>query len=206
MKNSFTIEKEFNCPQCGDQLSLYFKHTKLIQCISCKSTIFLEDDATRLSGDSSVLSEELSLIELNQPFFYQQKSYMPIGLIRYSYGRGFWEEWWVKDIANNAYWLSVDEGDFILQKEVDTLLSIEEFDALYLNTPLHNGWIVTEKGTATCEGFSGSLPKVVKKGSQYEYVHLTGKDGELQTIEKVNQKLQTYQGKWLSPFDIGKIF
>ena len=81
MPNSFSVEKQFNCPQCGYSLSLYFKHTKLIQCESCKSTIFLEDDATQLSGDSSVLAPEISILELNTPFFFEQKSYLPLGTL-----------------------------------------------------------------------------------------------------------------------------
>ncbi len=206
MSKKFTVEKEIHCPQCGVLLPLYFKYTKLIQCDSCKSTIFLEDEGSRVAGDSSVLSEEPSIIVLNQAFFYQQTSYIPIGVIRYSYGRGYWEEWWIKDSSSNAYWLSVDEGDLVLQQETDTLLSLEAFDTLYVNDSIQDGWIVTEKGVATCEGFSGALPKVVKKGSQYHYLHLSGKDGKLQTIEKVDNNLETYIGEWISPFDIGKVF
>jgi len=54
MFDNFSIEKHMNCPQCGAALALYFKHTKLIQCESCKSSIFLENDAVQSAGDSAV--------------------------------------------------------------------------------------------------------------------------------------------------------
>jgi len=205
MFDNFSIEKHMNCPQCGAALALYFKHTKLIQCESCKSSIFLENDAVQSAGDSAVLAPELSLIQLNTPFLYKQKSYLPIGMIRYSYGRGFWEEWWIKDTQNNAYWLSIDEGDLVLEEEIPVAYSPEVFNSLYLKQRLEGGWIVTEKGTATCEGFSGSLPKKVSKGSTYSYVHLSGKNAVLQTIEKSQETMHAYSGVWINPFDIGKI-
>jgi len=141
MPNNFTIEKQFNCPQCGYALSLYFKHTKLVQCVSCKSTIFLEDDASEVAGDSSVLAPEISILKVNTPFFYSQKTYLPLGKICYSYGRGFWEEWWVKDTQNNEYWLSVDEGDLVLQQKVDVSYPETLFDRLRVGLVTSDGWV-----------------------------------------------------------------
>jgi DNA-directed RNA polymerase subunit RPC12/RpoP len=205
MPNSFSVEKEFNCPQCGYALALYVKHTKLIQCESCKSNIFLEDDATRLSGDSSVLAPEISILELNAPFFFEQKSYLPLGKIRYSYGRGFWEEWWVKDTQNNEYWLSVDEGDLVFQQKVEVTYPDDLFARLRIGLVTSDDWVVTELGEAKCEGFAGSLPKNIVVGSTYAYAHLSGKDAKLRTLELVEDKLEAYEGKWISPFDIGKL-
>lgn len=206
MANKFSINRQFNCPQCGYTLSLYFRHTKLIQCASCKSTIFLEDDSTRLSGDSSVLAPEISILTLNTPFFYKQKSYLPIGKIRYSYGRGFWEEWWVKDTKNNEYWLSIDEGDLVLQQKIELPYPDSLFEQLHIGLVTSDAWIVTELGVATCEGFEGSLPKSITPGSTYNYAHLSGKNAKLRTLELTEGKLEAYEGKWLSPFDIGKVF
>ncbi|MEA1952844.1 MAG: DUF4178 domain-containing protein [Campylobacterota bacterium] len=205
MSNSFSIEKSINCPQCGDTLPLYFKHTKLLQCNSCKSTIFLENNATKLAGDSSVLTPEISLLELNTPFLYNYKSYLPLGMIRYSYGRGFWEEWWLKDTQNNEYWLSIDEGDLVLQQRIEANYPSDFFESLNIGQSISGDWVVTELGTATCEGFEGSLPKKVRKGSTYNYAHLSGKKAELKTLEFVDNILEAYHGKWISPFEIKKV-
>lgn len=205
MPSQFSIEKHINCPQCGDALPLYVKHTKLVQCKSCKSSIFLEDDAAKVWGDSSVLAPEISIVTLNQAFFYNQKSYLPLGKIRYSYGRGFWEEWWVKDTQNNEYWLSVDEGDLVFQHKVEVTYPDTLFEHLHIGLVTSDNWVVTELGEAKCEGFEGALPKTIVIGSTYTYAHLSGKEAKLRTLELVEGKLEVYEGKWISPFDIGKV-
>jgi DNA-directed RNA polymerase subunit RPC12/RpoP len=205
MLKQFDVEKQFNCPQCGYTLSLYFKHTKLVQCQACKSNIFLEDDAVHLWGDSSVLAPEISILELNKAFFLEQNSYLPIGKIRYSYGRGFWEEWWIKDTQNNEYWLSVDEGDLVFQQKVKITYLDDFFERLHVGLVTSDDWVVTELGEAKCEGFEGSLPKKIVVGSTYVYAHLSAKGAKLRTLELVDGKIEVYEGKWISPFDIGKI-
>lgn len=201
MTDTFNSIKTFNCPQCGDALSLYFEHVKLIQCSSCKSSIFLDNEATRLAGDSSVLATEISIIQINIPFGYDKKRYLPLGKIRYSYGRGFWEEWWLKDSVGNEYWLSIDEGDLVLEKPVKLSYANDIFDTLKVGDILKDG-IVTEIGTAKCEGFEGSLPKIIQIGKSYEYAHLSGEKGSLLTLEKGLNGIEVYQGQWISPFDI----
>ena len=205
MSDAIQTIKKFRCPQCGDLLSVYFAYTKLIECPSCKSTIFLEDDAVRLAGKQSVLTTEPSIITLQEPFRYQETTYLPIGKIRYSYGRGFWEEWWLKDTQGEAHWLSVDEGDLVLEDMVKNSPMQVSFDALHLGKKI-DGWIVTELGEATCEGFSGTLPKRIEIGSSYAYAHLSGKNATLRTLEFTDNGLEIYEGFWLSPFDIQKIF
>ncbi|CAA6803099.1 MAG: Unknown protein [uncultured Sulfurovum sp.] len=205
MSSKFTIEKSIQCPQCGDSLPLYFKHTKLVQCNSCTSTIFLENESTRLAGESSVLTPELSILSLNAPFIYDHKSYLPLGKIRYSYGRGFWEEWWIKDLQNNEYWISIDEGDLVLQQKTQMHYDNDIVEHLAIGDVLHDEWIVSEIGTATYEGFEGALPKLINIGSSYTYVHLSGKDAKLLTLEYSQNIIEGYEGRWISPFDIGRI-
>jgi hypothetical protein len=202
MQTLFKVEKSINCPQCGDTLPLYFKHTKLAQCHSCKSNIFLEDESIELVGERAVLTPELSLITLNQPFTYEKKSYLPLGMIRYSYGKGFWEEWWIKDTKDNEFWLSVDEGDLVLQQKIKATYPKGFFKNLYIGKIIDNNWIITEIDSATCEGFSGTLPKKILKNSTYKYIHLTGDNAKLKTLEVSQNGVETYSGKWISPFDI----
>jgi hypothetical protein len=201
MTNTFETIQTLQCPQCGDSLPLYFKHVKLVQCNSCKSSIFLENEATRLAGDSSVLAPEISIISMNMPFGYDKKRYLPLGKIRYSYGRGFWEEWWLKDANGDEYWLSIDEGDLVLETSISLSYPHDIITTLKIGDVLKEG-VVTELGTAKCEGFEGALPKIIQIGATYEYAHLSGKDASLVTLEKGLEKIEAYQGKWISPFDI----
>ena len=203
MKNHFdTPYKTINCPQCGAALPLYFVHTKLAQCSSCGSSIFLDDEAARLAGESSVLAPEPSLLSLNKPFVYAGKSYFPMGMIRYSYGRGFWEEWWIKDSSEHEYWLSVDEGDMVFERLIENEDDPKLFESSFIGQNIGSEWIITEIGTGVCEGFSGSLPRIVTKGEEYQYTHLSGYHARFKTIEIDPSGMRTYLGKWISPFDI----
>ena len=58
----------YNCPNCGAELPLRFRHAKMAVCEHCDATIFLEDDGMRLAGTRSVLAEMPSLIRLGQAF------------------------------------------------------------------------------------------------------------------------------------------
>ena len=203
MKNSFdTPWKTINCPQCGAKLPLYIKYAKLANCQYCGSVIFIEDEASRLAGYSSVLTPEPSLIELNKPFSYAGSRYMPIGRIRYSYGRGFWEEWWLKDANNEQYWLSIDEGDFVLEKEVPNRFDIDFFKNPHIGQKIGDEWIVTEIGTGKCEGFSGVLPWDIKMGESHSYVQLSGYHSRMMTVELDDDGMKSFEGSWIDPFEL----
>lgn len=201
MKKFTTPISTFQCPQCGYELPLYFQYTKLVKCVSCKSTIFLEDGASRVAGDSSVLNDEPSLLKIGVQFRYNKEHYLPIGKVRYSYGRGFWEEWWLKDSRGEDWWLSVDEGDFVLEQLIENPYG----DLSKLSPGLGDkigDWFVSEIGTGICEGFEGSLPKSVEIGSTHKYIHLSSHDAMLRTIEIHPKGIEVYQGRWISPFDL----
>lgn len=202
MNDFETPYKSINCPQCGAPLPIYFAHAKLAQCGSCGSSIFLEDEAARLAGYSSVLAPEPSLIKLNTPFTYDRKNYFPMGMIRYSYGRGFWEEWWVKDDSDEEWWLSVDEGDIVLEKLVENEDDISLFQDTLIGAKAGKEWIVTEIGEGSCEGFTGSLPERITIGQKHKYIHLSGYKAKLKTLEVDATGMRTYIGKWINPFDI----
>ena len=191
---------QINCPQCGDTLPLKFRHTKLVVCVSCNSTIFLEDDAVRLAGKQSVLPTAPSLLQLQQPFNYQSHSYLPVGHVRYQYDNGFWDEWWVFDKGREGLWVTIDEGDFAFEKPVKAPKNVS-FEKLTLDKKV-NGWVVTERGKGICDGFEGELPEIIRVGDTFNYVHLSKSNGELLTLEFNDKGVQAYKGKWIDPFEI----
>jgi hypothetical protein len=199
------IDKSKNCPQCGDALELHFKYSKLVKCLSCGSSIFLEDDAVKLMGQSSVLSAEPSLIELHKPFTYKNRNYMTLGKVRYSYGRGFWEEWFLKDEQNKEFWLSIDEGDFVLQEKVKLSLPFKSSSKFTVGAK-YGQYLVTEKGEGRCVGFEGELPSEVHFGELHNYIHFSQGGGNLMTLEFKNNQTETFKGKWIDPLDIEVLY
>ena len=201
MLYSTAIDKSQNCPQCGDRLDIYFKYSKLIKCASCGSSIFLGDEAAKLIGKSSVLAEEPSLLQLHKPFKYKSKHYIPIGKIRYSYGRGFWEEWFLKDESNKEYWLSIDEGDFVLQEKIKLSLPFKSSKDLNIGKR-YGKHVVTEKGEGRCVGFEGELPQEIHLDETHHYVHLSEGMGKLLTVEFSNTLTEMFKGEWIDPLEI----
>ena len=194
-------QKSHNCPQCGDLLNIYFKYAKLIKCNSCGSAIFLEDDAVKLIGQSAVLSPEPSLIQLHKPFKFQNRRFTPLGKIRYSYGRGFWEEWFLKDDKNQEFWLSIDEGDFVLEEKIKFSFPFKKNHTFKVGQNF-NEYQVTEIGTGVCVGFEGELPEVIKLDESHTYVHLSRGHGELLTLELSDNETMTFKGQWIDPLEI----
>jgi len=195
------ILNQSNCPQCGDVLARHFKYSKLIKCQSCGSSIFLEDDVVKLIGERSVLSEEPSLIEINSPFLYEGREYLPLGKIRFDYGRGFWEEWFLKDEDNQEFWLSIDEGDFVLEQKIVMKLPFNSMREFKLGKK-YNYYLITEKGEGVCVGFEGELPELISIGEKHQYVHLSEGYNKLITVEFSEGSKEVFKGNWIDPLSI----
>ena len=93
----------------------------------------------------------------------------------------------------------------VFQQKIEVTYPDDLFTRLRVGLVTSDEWVVTELGVAKCEGFAGSLPKTIVIDRTYAYAHLSGKDAKLRTLELVDGKLEAYEGKWISPFDIGKI-
>ena len=196
-----------NCPQCGNELPITFRYTKLTVCPYCNSTLFLEDDAVRLAGEQSVLTDMPSLLQLGGSFQYRTTAFTPIGLIRYSHTVGYWEEWWVTDNTGRSFWVSVDEGDFSFEKPID-IQQKNEIPALADLAPgkhislWDSNWQVTEIGSGKCEGYKGELPKIIHIGDEVPFAHLSATNGQLITLEYLEDQIDVFRGEWIDPFEI----
>jgi len=200
-----TITKTLNCPQCGYELPLRFKWAKLVQCPACKSSIFLEDEGAKVIGTASTLSPEPSLINLHDPIIIDNQNYLPLGKIRYSYGRGFWEEWFLTNEQNREFWLSIDEGDFVLEHRIQLTLPFQNINRLTIGKA-YGEYIVTEIGEGECVGFEGELPKQITIGKKHRYVHLSKGGSSLMTVESSDEGIEIFQGNWIDPFEIQKVY
>ncbi len=195
--------KTINCPQCGYPLSPKFKYTKLIKCPSCKSDIFLDDEAARVAGKSSVIAQIPSLLEIYRDFEYDGARYTPVGRIRYRSGRFVWDEWWIVNEYGNGSWLSIDDGEYVLEEEIEFRMDIPDPAGLK-NTETINGWLITETGEAVCEGFEGELPEEISIGEKHRYIHLEKDNGSIMTAEFFDGGKKLYSGRWLDPYRIRK--
>lgn len=197
-------DTSFSCPNCGAKLSTHLRSTKLVACDYCDSNIFLEDETVRLAGKQGVMADYPSLLKLHQSFSYRDWNFMPVGVVRFDYGKGFWDEWWVKGGDGEGRWISVDEGDFALEEPFD----LEKTPSAFELVPGRSIRIddrdltVTEKGQATCIAIKGELPEALSVGDQYTYFHLSGAGGLLYTLEIDRGRAACHRGRWIDPFGI----
>ena len=199
------IEKHINCPQCGDALDIHFKWTKLVACNSCKSSIFLSDEGAELIGKASTLSPEPSLIKLHDPIIIDNKNYLPLGKVRYAYGRGFWEEWFLKGENNREFWLSIDEGDFVLEKRAEISLPFKTPRIVRVGKR-YGQYLATEIGEGVCVGYEGELPSPINIGKTHNYIHLSKGGGNLVTVEFSDEIDKIFQGRWIDPLTIKRVY
>ena len=193
--------RSIECPSCGYALPLYFRYSKLVRCPACGSDIFLEDDAVRVAGESSVPSDEPSLLKLHTSIEIEKKSYLPVGHIRYTTGPFFWDEWWLVDGRGDGVWLSVDDGDYMMERKIDYFLPEDSPRAFTLGRKFGE-WIVTEVGEGICESFEGELPELIELGERFVYAHLSTVDGRVMSAEFYDGKASLFSGKWRDPYEM----
>ena len=186
-------------------MDIYFKWTKLVECRSCNSSIFLNDRGAELIGEASTLSPEPSLIKLHEAIIIDHKSYLPLGKIRYSYGRGFWEEWFLKGERNQEFWLSIDEGDFVLEKPTEMSLPFKSPRVVRVGRR-YGDYLATEVGEGVCVGFEGELPSTITIGETHNYIHLSKGGGSLITVEFGDGVNKIFKGKWIDPLTIKSVY
>lgn len=196
---------QLNCPSCGSEVPHQLQYAKLVTCPSCQVTLFLEDDVVKNAGERASIAAGPSIFSLGQPFTHRGVSYVPHGRIRFDYGKGFWDEWWVSSDTGESSWVSVDEGDIAIEQPLSLNGAAPTFESLMVGSNVTVGpqnLLVTEKNEAQCIGYEGELPEVISVGETHQYVHLSGHRGLLLTIEYADDGTHIYKGLWIDPFEV----
>lgn len=196
---------EMNCPNCGSRISPAIKSVKMITCESCATTLLLEDAGLRLAGSQGVLHEVPMICQLGDELKIGKGRYQVLGHARFSYGRGTWDEFWAIDGSGNPVWISVDEGDLILQRELPEKDWPKYRGTLRLGRTLRyktEGFRVDEEGTGTCVGLKGSFGHPLTVGESYRFLNLQGENGTVLSAESVGKDYEWFIGSWIDPFEV----
>ena len=193
----------FQCPNCGAPLATKFRFTKLITCEYCDSSVLLDGAAAKVAGKQGVMADYPSLLQLQQNFRHESWTFQPVGRARFEYEHGFWDEWWVVS-GDDGKWVSVDEGDFAIQQsvELEQTPDVADLELGQHIQLLDQQLYVTERGHAVCIGMQGELPELISIGDEYDYLHLSGTEARLYTLEIKQDQISCYEGFWLDPFEI----
>lgn len=176
----------------------------MITCEFCGTTSVLRDQVFETAGSGGDMLDTPSLIQLGQSVLIRSVDLMPVGHARFSYGRGWWEEFWCIDGQGDGFWLSVDEGDYALERPLKDQHWPKDFRARFGATAEIMGDIykVTEAETASCLAVRGEFPEELELGEAHLYFDLSAKDAAMATYEKWDGGDAWSVGHWVDPWDV----
>lgn len=196
--------KEIQCPNCGAGRTLVSEHIRLVDCKYCKVSIVVDKDALRVAGTRGEMFKAPGLIALHRAFRVDNTTYRPIGHIRFSYGRGWWDEFWCLTGSDGGAWVSVDEGDVAIQRRlaeheepppqnvsVGSTLSFRRKD-----------FKVMESEAASCVAFRGELPETIEVGETHKFANFMSADGDILSLETWDGGHAWSLGEWVDPFAV----
>ena len=196
---------EFQCGNCGALLPLHFANARMVACTSCGSTSVLRDAAFELAGSGGVMQDAPSLVRLGEAVRAGGLRLTPTGHARFSYGAGWWDEYWCIDRASGRpCWLSVDEGDYAVEWPLpEDLWPAERNLSLGQAVTLGDtAFIVTEAENATCVAVRGEFPEVLEVDETHLYFDLSARGGGLATYEVWEGGRGWTAGHWIDPWEV----
>ena len=194
----------FHCGSCGADLPRRLEHARMITCTHCGTTSVLRDEAFEIAGEGGVMQDTPSLITLGRHVQAGRARLLPVGHARFSYGRGWWDEYWCLNDHGDGRWLSADEGDYAVERDLDPPEWPKGFKPSLGKVTEINGdtYTVTEAETASCLAVRGEFPEELEIGEAHLYFDLSGPDGKLATYEKWDGGEGWSVGKWIDPWDV----
>ncbi|WP_236626222.1 DUF4178 domain-containing protein [Actibacterium mucosum] len=162
----------------------------------------MQDDVARLAGEQGVMHDAPMLFGVGDLVINGGVTVAIHGHARFSYGRGFWDEFWGLDEAQNPVWISVDEGDVVLQRKVHEAPIDARASMGTTFNMMDVEYTVTERETAECVAVRGSFDEELAVGETFTFLNCTGEYGGLASGEFWPQGEAWFVGRWLDPFEI----
>lgn len=181
------------------------RYARMTVCEACDTAILIEDDVTRAAGIKGVMHDTVSLFDIGDTVKAGGQIITLRGKARFSYGRGFWDEFWGLDERNESVWVSLDEGDVAIQRELDNASVSHAVrqatigDAIIVND---DEYIITEIEQAECVALRGVFDHALKVGETYGFFNASGLGSAILSYEYWDGGTQLYLGNWFNPFDV----
>jgi hypothetical protein len=177
----------------------------MVVCPACNSTHLLSGNQLENVGKSAILTDFPSIFQIHQTYLHKDWRFTTVGRVRYDYGDGWWDEWFVRSDGGKESWVSVDEGDIATESLIQKNPKVPTFDELVIGSNVTINRIrmqVVEKNICTMVGAQGELPFKIIPNETYHYADLLGPKRLAFTIEYQNDRVECYKGVWIDPFEI----
>lgn len=191
------------CPSCGATHEVRNPGVMMVVCEYCATAVYWDESRIEAAGKQSVLPDGTSRLYRGAAGALHQKRFLVTGRVRYSFGRGFWDEWYLEMADGAAQWLTEDNHELAAQRAV-SFNNPQPFSHYRPGTRVRlreTDFVVQEVGHAECLGIEGELPRQIVTGERYPYVDASSPDGRytlgLEFDEGENQPPSAFVGKWL---------
>lgn len=197
--------KRISCPSCGAGHDLYNPGIVTIVCEYCGNAVYWDAEKVTRAGSQSILPEGFSRLYRGATGKLKNRRFFVMGRVRYSFGYGFWDEWFLEFGDGTIGWLTEDNHEFALEKR-STAKHLPPLDQLSPGVPFTvQGipFVIEEMGQAECLGMEGDLPIAVQSGEKYTFADASSPDGNYSLgLEFDADPPVVYLGQWLKYEDI----
>ena len=191
--------RSITCPSCGATHELHNPGIIMYSCEYCGSAVYWDEEKIRSAGTQATLPEGFSRLFRGATGSLHQKRFVVLGRVRYSFGAGFWDEWYLDCADGTMRWLTEDNHELAIQGALDLEVGpYESYAPRSMITARDIHFVVQEVGTAECIGIEGDLPKRIEVGEKYGYVDASSPDGRYTLgIEYDEERPTVFFGRWL---------
>ena len=197
--------KSIKCPSCGAGYQLNNPGIVTIVCEYCGNAVYWDADKVKNAGKQAILPEGFSRLYRGATGRLKSRSFFVTGRVRYSFGHGFWDEWFLEFSDGGIGWLTEDNHEFALEKR-STAKKLPPFEKLVPGHPFKVrgiSFVIEEVGRAECLGMEGDLPIAVQSGEKYAFADASSLDGTHSLgLEYDREPPVVYFGQWLKYEDI----
>ena len=193
-----------NCPSCGAALDRRNPGIKAGCCEYCGTVVMWDEQGLRSTGRVSSLAEGFTRLYTGAAGKVGDTRFEVLGRVRYDFGKGFWDEWYIQRDDDSTAWITEDDHQLCMQNALP--IDPGGFDDHSVGDVLELGqhhFLVEEKGLARCLGVEGRVPRGILPGETYRYLDASSPDGALTLgIEYDDEPASAYIGVWLSHADL----
>ena len=204
--NSPMKPQSVSCPSCGATHEVLNPGVITVVCEYCGNAVYWDKEKIRNAGKQSILPEGFSRLFRGATGSLNQRRFTVMGRIRYSFGKGFWDEWFLEFNDGTIGWLTEDNHELALQTR-STPGNVPAFESLrpgkVISIRKGTTVVVREVGEAECIGVEGDLPIEAATGETYKFADAGTPDGKyVLGIEYDAEPPTVFIGKWLKYGDL----
>jgi len=191
------------CPTCGAPVKLKNRFVKVAVCDYCGQTLVVQDDKLDPTGKTAKMTDYPTPFKIGRFGRLKGDEFEVIGMVRYEYDEGFWDEWCLNMGGDKLVWIEEDEGLFRSFERVRIKSAIQSWEEVYPGSTITINNIdifITEKNSAKILGAVGNLTVKRVPGTTLKYLDGTGDEKQF-TIEFYENSINLKAGEDLDRAD-----